>query len=175
MSAIDDVLAKIKPPTASVRVCLRGDLLGDLDLINEDLAQFAGWVPTSLSDPTPRAELLAAKAELETQMRAESATFRFQNIGDEAWSDLNAAHPPREGRENKENFNAATFPTALISAAATDPTMTVDQTKTLLNGFTLTQRNQIFASAYAANVRSVDVPFLPPAFDKAQSTGKKSK
>ena len=173
MSAIDDLLAKIKPPTSSVRVCLRGNLLGDMDLIEADLAQFDGWAPSSLSDTDPRTALIAAKADLEAQMRESSATFRFASIGAEAWSDLMAAHPPREGKEDKENFDPTTFPAALISAGATDPTMTVEQAGQMLDGFTLMQRNQIFASAYAANVRGVDIPFSLPASDKAAPTAKK--
>lgn len=175
MSAIDDLLAKVKPATASVRVCLRGDLLGDLDLINDDLDQYDEWEPSSMSDPDPRTELKARKAELEAQMRAESAVFRFRSIGDKAWSDLLAAHPPRKGKEEDENWDPTTFPTALIAVSAVEPVMTVEQAGKLMDGFTLNQRNTVMAAAYSANVRGVDVPFLQPSSDAALTTAKKSK
>ena len=38
MSAIEDLLAKVKPATASVKVCLRGDLMGDLNTCRSDLS-----------------------------------------------------------------------------------------------------------------------------------------
>jgi hypothetical protein len=173
-SAIEDLLAKIKPATASVRVCLRGDLLGDLDLINDDLNQFDGWEPSGM-EVDPRTDLRARKAELEAEMRAESATFRFENIGELAWSNLLAKHPAREGKEEEEAFNAATFPVPAIAASCVDPKMTVKQVEQLFVPFTLTQRRMLFNAAYAANVRSVDVPFLQPNFDAAQIAEKKSK
>jgi len=175
MSAIEDLLAKVKPATASVRVCLRGDLLGDLDLVNDDLDQYEGWEPSSMSDPDPRTKLRASKAELEAEMRAASATFRFKSIGDKAWSDLLAAHPPREGKDDDESFDPTSFPTALLAAAAVEPTMTVEQAATLLDGFTLSQRNTVFGAAYSANVRGVDIPFLQPSFDAQIVTAKKSR
>jgi hypothetical protein len=175
MSSIDDILTQVKPATASVRVCLDGDLLGDLDLINEDLAQYDGWESDSLSDVDPRAKLKARKAELEALIRAKSATFRFHNIGDKPWSDLHAAHPPTEGKEDSEDFDPATFPTALIAAAAVDPVMTLEQAGALMDKFTLTQRNMLFGTAYRANIRGVDVPFLQEPSAAPQPTAKKSK
>jgi len=173
MTAIEDLLAKVKPATASVRVCLRGDLLGDLDLINDDLEQYDEWEPASMSDSDPRTELRARKAELEDQMREASASFRFQSIGDKAWSDLLAAHPAREGKQDEENWDATTFPAALIAASAVEPTMTVAQAEALLDGFTLNQRNSIFQTAMSACMRGVSIPFMPPSSADPVSTAKK--
>lgn len=175
MSAIEDLLKQVKPATASVRVCLRGDLLGDLDLVNDDLEQYDGWEPSSMSDPDPRTDLKARKAELEAQMRAESAVFRFKAIGDKAWSDLLAAHPPREGKEEEENWDATTFPTALLAASAVEPAMTIEQAGQLMDGLTLNQRNTLFGASMSACVREVSIPFLRPSFDAAQIIEKKSK
>lgn len=174
MSAIEDLLAKVRPATASVRICLRGDLLGDLDLINDDLEQLEGWKPSGM-EADPRTDLRARKAALEAEMRAESATFRFENIGDLAWSDLLAKYPTREGKEEVEAFNAETFPVPAIAASCTDPKMTTTQVEKLFVSLTLTQRRSIFNGAYAANIRGVDVPFLQPSFDAAQITAKKTK
>lgn len=163
MTAIEDLLAKVKPATSSVRVCLRGDLLGELDLVNEDLAPYDDWEASSLSDVDPRPPLAARKRDIEKRMRQEQATFTFQGIGDKSWSDLLAAHPPRKGHEETENFDPGSYPVALVSAASVDPKMTVEQATQLFNSFTLTQRNIVFAAAYSANVRGVDIPFSPPA------------
>jgi len=174
MSAIEDLLAKVKPATASVRICLRGDLLGDLDLLKDDLDQYDEWEPSGM-EADPRAKLRARKAELEAEMRAASATFRFKSIGDKAWSDLLAKHPPREGKDDNEPFDPTSFPTALLAASAVEPTMSVQQAGQLLEGFTLAQRNTVFAAAYSANVRGVDIPFLQPSFDAQIVTAKKSR
>jgi len=173
MTAIEDLLAKVKPATASVRLCLRGDLLGDLDLVNDDLDQYDGWEPSSLSDTDPRTELQARKAEIEAAMRTESATFTFRSIGDKAWSDLLAAHPARKGKEEEENWDATTFPTALLAASAVEPAMTLEQAGQLMDGLTLNQRNTLFGASMSANVREVSIPFLQPSFDAAKITAKK--
>jgi hypothetical protein len=175
MRDIEDDLEQVKPTTASVLLCLRGDLLGELDLINDDLDQYDGWEPSSLSDVDPRTGLQARKAELEAQMRAESKPYRFETIGDEAWSDLLAAHPPREGKADREDFDPKTFPTALLAASAVEPTMTIEQAKRLFSRLALPQRNSLFGTAYSANMRGVEVPFLPPSSDAAPANARKSK
>jgi len=175
MSAIEDLLAKVKPATASVKVCLRGDLMGDLDIVNDDLTELDGWESSSLSDVDPRADLLARKRELQEQMRDESQVFTFQGIGDKNWSDLLAAHAPREGKEDEENFNPETFAPALLAASSVEPKMTEDQVKRLFDNFTLTQRNTLFAAAYSANTRGVDIPFLSASSVVTPAPAKKSK
>lgn len=175
MTAIEDLLAKVKPATASVRVCLRGDLLGELDLINFDLEPLQNWEPSSLSDPDPRTELLEQKDNLEKLMRTDSATFTFTNIGDKPWSDLMAAHPsPKDDKGNdKFDYDPQTFPVSLVAAASVDPKMTQTQAEKLFDNFTLTQRNIVFSCAYRANVRGVDIPFSQPAFDVTAASAKK--
>lgn len=172
MGAIEDLLAKVKPATASVRVCLRGDLLGELDLINDDLTQYDGWEQTGMG-ADPRTDLQARKTVLESEMRDDSAVFTFETIGDKPWSDLLAAHPAREGQGEVENFNPDTFPVALLAASSVEPKMTAEQVGVLFDSFTLSQRNGLFGAAYSANVRGVDIPFSRPAFDATVAFAKK--
>lgn len=169
--AIAALLKQVKPAQASIRLCLRGDLLGQLDLIRDDLGRHDGWTPDALSDTDPRVELRADLAALEQEMRDATAVFTFQSIGDKAWSDLLAAHPAREGQE--ESFDPATFPVALIAASGMDPVMTEDDVRELFDVFTLQQRNALFSAAYSANIRGVDIPFLSASFDVEAVTARK--
>jgi hypothetical protein len=177
MTAIEDLLAKVKPATASVKMCLRGDLMGELDIVNDDLSQYDEWEPSSMSDLDPRVPLLARKRELQEQMRAESQVFSFKSIGDKAWSDLLAAHTAREGNEADESggFNQATFPVPLVAAASFEPLMTEEQVGQLFDSLTLNQRSTLFMTAYSANVRGVEIPFLSDSSAKTAGHAKKSK
>lgn len=175
MSAIDEILRKAKPATAGVRICLDGSLLGEIDLLEDRLSELAGWEPVSLSDPDPRTELRAKLQELKDQARADQnqQEFRFQALGDKAWSDLLAAHPAREdNEEDAGRWDSTTFPAALVAAASVDPVMQVEDVERLwavLNGHS---RNLLFTTAYSANVRSVDVPFSPGSSGAADATAR---
>lgn len=165
------LLKQVKPAQASVRLCLRGDLLGEVDLIKDELAQYDGWKPDALSDADPRKQLTERLALLEGQMREASATFTFASVGDKAWSDLLAAHPPREGKE--ETFDPTSFPIAAIAASSVAPKMTADDVRELFDVFNLSQRNTIFNATFAANVRAVDIPFSSASSGVEADTEKK--
>ena len=170
-SNIDALLAKVKPATAAVRMCLAGDLLAQRDLIQDELLQFDGWEPEDLSAPDPRTALRSRLKAVEAEMRSNTATFQFRAVGEKAWSDLLAAHPPRE--DKKEMWDPATFPTALIAASAVDPIMTPDEAGRLLEAFNLDQRNTLFGAAYSANIRGVDIPFSSASYDAEAVIAKK--
>lgn len=173
-TAIEDLLAQFKPTTASVRVC-SGHLQGELDLVTDDLAQYDDWEPANLSDVDPRIDLRARKAALNAAKRETSTAFTFQVIGDRPWSDLLAAHPPRKGKEDEENFNPETFPVALCASASVEPKMSEDQFGRLFNSLSSTQRNTIFNTAFAANTRGIEVPFSLPVSEGTSAFVKKSK
>lgn len=170
MSAIDDLLKKVKPATASVELCLRGDLLGDIDLIDDELDRLKDWEPESLSDADPRKALEARRRELQDQMAEESQIFRFQSVGDKTWSDLLAEHPAPEGSDGK--WDPQTYPAALVAASSVEPKMSVEDVERLFDAFNMSQRNTLFSAAWSANQRGVDIPFSQGSFDVGASTAK---
>jgi hypothetical protein len=107
-------------------------------------------------------------------MKAAEVTFRFRALPDEEWSDLLAAHGPREGKA--ELFNPDTLPQVLIPKCCVDPVMTEPQYEQLKASLNSSQRNQLFNTAYDANVSATAVPFsLAASAILAASTAAKSK
>lgn len=165
------LLAKVKPATAAVRMCLAGDLLAERDLLRDELAQHDGWEPGDLSAADPRTALREQLSALEERMRANTAEFRFQALGEKAWSDLLAVHPAREGKD--EQWDSGTFPMALLAASAVEPAMTVADVEQLFDAFNLDQRSNLFHAAYSANIRGVDIPFSSASYAAGGDTAKK--
>lgn len=172
MSDIKDILAKITPVKAEARICLDGDLYLQRDRVRERLDALDGWEASALSDTDPRVHLRDELAAIEQRMRDAQVTFVFTAIGDRASSDLLAAHPsPKDDKgADKYAWNPQTYPVALVAAACVDPKMTVADVEALFDRCNLDQRNTLFGAAFAANNRSLDVPFLLPASEPAGST-----
>lgn len=169
---IDAIISGITPAQASTDLCLRGDLLSEADRLNEQLNEFEGWEPSSLSDVDPRTPIRARLNELREEMRASTKTFEFQTLGDREGSDLMAAHPPTKDDKGEDEgaWNAQTYPVALVAASAIRPTMTVKQAEKLFDKLNLAQRSQLFMAAYRANNRQVDIPFFAAGSAPADST-----
>jgi hypothetical protein len=172
MSDIKAILKKVKPVQAEAKICLDGELFRDRDRVQEELDALDGWESTSLSDVDPRTKAQAILAAIEQKMRDETQTFTFKSIGDKASSDLLAQHPsPKNDKgEDKYAFDPATYPVALVAAASVDPLMSPEDAEALFDILNLAQRNALFNTAYAANTRGLDIPFLPPASEPAGST-----
>lgn len=174
MSSIDSILAKAKPATAAVKLCVDGSLMADIDLLNDELAEYAEWTQGSLSDKDPRTDIRKRLDDLREQARQDdrSQVFRFRSLGDIEWSDLLAAHPPRPDVEDEVRWNSTTFPAALVAASAVDPELTVADVEKLWGIFNAWQRDTLFTTAYSANMRGVDIPFSPASSGEEASTGK---
>lgn len=90
-------------------------------------------------------------------MAANEAEFRFRALSARAYSDLLAAHPPREGVQ--ETANAATLPGALVAASCVDPVMTAEEYAELAEVISHAQAEALFDAAWTVNTQQVSVPF----------------
>lgn len=163
MVSLEDVIGQARPPEASVALCLRGDLAGRHEELVRQLGQSrdAGdWVPDTLSDANPNVELAGQIRDLEAEMAEHQTVFRFRGVGQHAWRELVRAHPARTGVHPPEtNFNADTFPAALIAASLYDPQVaSVQQVERLLSVLTQGQLDQLVITAFAVNTGSGEIP-----------------
>lgn len=121
MESIDDLLAKAQPRQATVRVCLRGDLLSEHDRLDADLRrrQQNGAEDQVLLD---LADQIAA---VEADIAEASAEFVLTNIGRARWTQLCAEHPATEEQRKELGRRVAqnpeTFPHAAIAACCVAP------------------------------------------------------
>lgn len=169
---IDSIIDEIVPAQAAVELCLRGDLLAEADKLSEQLGELDDWKQSSLSDVDPRIALREQLNDLRAQMRESMRTFTFQTLGDREGSDLMAKHPPEKNDKGEDEgaWNVQTYPAALVAAASLSPRMSEEQVGKLFDKLNLPQRNRLFAAAYRANNRQVDIPFFEAASEPAAST-----
>jgi hypothetical protein len=158
MPDIAEILDRAKPREARVPVCLAGDLAGEVDRLQAELAQFGdGWTPQSMGDVDPRLDLVRQIEAAREGMREASVEFRLVALGHTAYSNLIADHPAPEGRQ--EPYDPATFLPALLAACCTDPVMTAVQARDLLDLLNDGQAQALFAAALAVNEEPSPLPF----------------
>lgn len=156
--SFEDIKAKAKPRQTEVRLCLAGDLAAQADRLADEIEVASNRRgPTSLADVDPRRVLEAELEKIHEAMRPSEVTFRFQALGRTAYSDLLAAHAPRPGTDDSA-WNHDTFPHALIAACCIEPVMTVEQVDELSEVFNQRQRNELFNTAWAAQVGETRIP-----------------
>ncbi|MGW5126680.1 hypothetical protein ACWEQ7_22020 [Streptomyces sp. NPDC004069] len=159
MPDIAEVLARAKPRERTVRVCLAGDLAGEAERLEAEIARVSAeeWEPSSIADRHPGRPLAAQLAEVNRQIHESAVEFRFRYVGDRAYSDLVAAHP---SKDPGQAFDSESFPRALIAACCIDPVMTVDQVAELFEVLTQAQIKDLFDAAWdVCNAQVGAVPF----------------
>ena len=88
--------------------------------------------------------------------------IRYQAMDPKAFDDLLAAHPPTPKEERKgAQWNADTFPAALVSAVSLAPKMTFEQAKSLLDNprWAPGEVNALFRNALDVCTAGLNVPF----------------
>jgi hypothetical protein len=137
MASVQEILAAAADPayrpTATVRIAFI-----DAALLAEH-AELDAKLPTFTSDTIeshPERRATAERiAEIEEAIEAAPAfEFRFESIGNKAWADLMAKHPPTRAQraENRViDHNPVTFWPDAIAACCADPKMTVDEVNEL--------------------------------------------
>lgn len=157
MPNITEILAQATPRERTVKVCIAGELAGQVEALEAELAQVSeDWQPSDLSEAHPGRKISEEIAQLREKMRAAEVPFLLRYIGDEAYSDLLAAHP---SANPQEAFDSQTFPRALIAASCVDPVMTEKQVIDLFKVINQGQIKDLFDAAWDVHNSSSVVPF----------------
>lgn len=167
----DSVLAGAKPTVKSVRISLRGDLVHEIEQLQEVLQ--AERMRDEVENRVPVAPKIAKRiVELTDQATAAEVEFTFRSIGRRAWRDLVAEHPPAE-EEKKQgaDFNTETFPAAAMAAACVTPAgASLEKFEQLRDGDVIGDRqwNDLWATVHAANTGGSGIPLSAAAFAMAR-------
>lgn len=166
---INDFLSSYRPPEQIVSITVRGDLLGDLSRLEDELsrlreAQSDGNASLSDSDVIATAEKITA---LRHEVRASSREFRITSIGDRAWADLMVKHPPSDSdKEEGMPWNVETFYADALSQSLADPRLTVAEADKLLEVLSATQVRKLVGAMLNVNggpddeLPKSDAPFV---------------
>lgn len=167
--SLSDILEAAKPREASVTICVAGDLAGEHDRLTAELQSARAREVTSIEGNPRAVELAQQITELQERMEAATFTFTFRALSSRDWSDLLASHPPREGQS--EQFNAATFPVALVKRCLVDPVAEAAEIDTLIGRLSDGAFERLFDTAWTANRSGPSVPFSLAASAILSSTG----
>lgn len=161
---IDEIISSATRAERDTTICVAGHLNARIGVLEEQLAELhrAKVSGDSLDDVDPRVPVAREIEAVREQMRAHEHVFTMQGLGSKEWSDLTAAHPPRE--DQREKFNLTTFPAALVLASCVridgEPAeLTDDQVSRLFDALNEGQRDDLFNTAWEANTGRVSVPF----------------
>lgn len=157
MPNIEDILKQAKPRERTVKVCIRGDLAGEVERLTDELSKVSEeWEPADLADVHPGRTIAAQLKKARETAREAEVPFTLRYIGDQAYSDLVAAHP---SDSEKELFDSRTFPRALIVASCADPVMNGAQGAELFEIINEGEINKLFDAAWDVHNSADAVPF----------------
>jgi len=156
-SSIEDILAKARPREKTVMVCIRGDLAGEAERLQDELSRVSeDWEPTDLSEVHPGRAIAEQLKTVHAQVREAEEPFVLRYIGDKAYSDLIAAHPSKDEREA---FDSEAFPRALVAASCVQPVMSEEQVTALFEVINEGEIKKLFDAAWDVHNSSDVVPF----------------
>lgn len=161
-ASLSEIIASATRAERSATICVAGQLNARYAELEQQLAQMEVG-SDSLAVPDGRRALAEEMERVAGRMRASEHTFTFRALPAKGWSDLVAAHPPRDGVA--ERWNAATLPFALVTLALCRVNGeeveigTSDLAPLWDDVLNEGQRDVLFNAAWDANTGSVSVPF----------------
>lgn len=159
---VKSILASAKLAERSVELCLRGDLVAQMQELQRQLIEAEQQEKATGSLDGGQARVLAEQVEaLHEEMLDHSIDVRFRALPRRKWTALVAAHPPREDNDvdRAMGLNQETFFDAAIRACAAEPTFDEADWESLDGVLSDAQWNTLANAAWAVNARDVDVPF----------------
>lgn len=165
MSDIDDLLAAARLPETTVPLCLRGDLVAEVEELERQLVTEEAKPKVSIASGGSARALAERIAQLQGEMEAYTRPFRLRAMARHDWTRFLMEHPPRSGNDldARVGYNQETFLPALIRRCLVDPALSDDQWAKLDAVLTDAQFDMLSSAAWGINRRDVSVPFSPTA------------
>lgn len=173
-------LAEARLPERTVPICLRGDLIAELENLERRLDE-AQQRPVDSLEGNGSGDLVDRIEALQDEMRASTITFRLRALPKPRWRALLAAHPPRRDAATDEpvaedaqiGLNLETFFDAMIRACLIEPEVD-DKTWALMAGedgrLTDRQLGRLSDAAWEVNRGDVSIPFSHAASRARRNT-----
>lgn len=138
MSDFASKMAGAQAPGRTVEICLRGDLVAELEDLERQAEQARTKHVPSKEDATV-AQLVEQIRALQEQMRDATEVFRLRALSPRRYRALREQHPPRRDAAGEPDrgdaslgFNRDTFLHALIPLCTVSPELTGEQWRQLL-------------------------------------------
>lgn len=173
---IAEILKKAKAPERTVDLCLDADLAAEHDELSRQLAEAqraSVTIGAKMADTGHAAEVARKIRDLEERMAGAVVTFRVRALSAYKFQEWLAAHPAREGKE--ERFNPATGLAPLLAACSVDPAMSEDEARQLVEVLGSGQTDRLFAACWEATNGDSSVPFSVAASVSLRGSEQKPK
>lgn len=157
MTSFDDVRKKATLPTATVSLCLAGELMEELEDLQRRYAE-AG-APENLGDDTKRR--LREEIEAKRQEMLESTVdFKLKAMPARKFAIFWAGMPTRAEGETDKAWDEKAYPfyAELVSRTVIEPAMTVEDVGELCDIVAMTTWNALANECIRLNNRRVDIP-----------------
>jgi hypothetical protein len=169
---IDALLDEAQFPQREVPICLRGDLVSEIErldqelaaiLRDEDAARESG--AASLATGGKGREVAEQIEALQAKMQGSTITLVLRALPRARFRALIDEHPPRKDEEggvlpaDLAGINSATFYDALARECLASPELTDAQWRRLLSKLSDRQWQKLADTAWEVNRSEVDVPF----------------
>lgn len=174
MASIEEILARAKPRTEVVSICLAGDLRAEHNRLSAELDRLTEQSPgrKMMSGNTEARGVAEQIQALEAEMGKAEQEFRFQGISEDALEALRERFPPREGK--RETWNVSAAGPALVAACAVEPPMSEAQSELLRKSLAQGDWDTLVETAWTATAsKDTSVPFSARASALTRSSGSK--
>ncbi len=191
MSTFAEKMAGARAAERTVSVCLRADLVAELESLERQAEELRTARPTASKEDSGPAAIVERIRELQAAMREDTETFRLRALSPRRYRTLREAHPPRRDEAGEINrgdqamgFNRDTLLPELAWQCLVSPEMTPEQWRELVGDteteaarlaadgkaddavdglLTFRQWVDLMNAAYELNEGEIDVPFSPAA------------
>jgi len=171
-STIADIKAKKKAVTKQVPIQLDGELADHI--VDLRKLHAAARDADRLSNEPDKAPAIEKQIEaLVEESKATEVIFTFKSIGRYRYDELVTAHPPtKDAKKEGAEFNADTFPPALVAESCVEPEMSLSDAAEIFaspdwNGAEL---RRIFFGALEVNTETGDIPLSRGGSDESLSS-----
>lgn len=184
MKNFKTMLAEAHLPEKTVEVCLRGDLVAELEELERLLedAEEQRDRSNSLDAGTSTAELAGKIEALQAEMKEASYAFRLRALPRRDFRALSAEHPPRLVTDAESQpasaklddifqVNYDTFFDALVKRSIVDPQLSAVDYTDLESKLTDNQFEDLALAAWRLNKADVNIPFSSAASRISRSSG----
>lgn len=170
MQDIKALIATAKRPARTIELCLRGDIVADIETATRALA-----IAQEFKDEAELDRLARLIMALKEEMADSIVQVRLTAMPRDKWLEMLAMHPGRVGNEMDEGlgFNPESMYPDMIRAAWSEPELEPAVLESLLAELNDGQFSELAEAAFAVNTRGAVVPFGWRGYKRILSSGQK--
>ena len=169
---IADIKKKKKAVTKTVAIQVDGEVANSIAALRALLT--AARDSDRISNDTDKAPAIQKQIDKMVETSQDTlVVFTFKSVGRFEYDKLVAAHPPtKEQKADGAEFNADTFPPALLSAACSDPEISLEEATEMFDDpdWNNAELRALFFGALEVNTETGEIPLSRSGSDGTLSS-----